>query len=177
VNIYTFPASVVRQNNLVFAEFGNNPSGSVNSVNFQDQSFTLVKNFAKIGVVSIQLKQSAQNLNAGSSSSSSSLQDNANNEWFDLIWGKAFSKMDFALRLDITNSSFEENDVTGGVTDTYKAEGIDFSFDPYPFGAGNYFPDAIDGTGIEITRWHHAVDRAPHGERQSARPRGHVPHV
>ncbi|HET9952115.1 MAG TPA: hypothetical protein VFS09_10010 [Candidatus Eisenbacteria bacterium] len=150
VNIYAFPASVVRQNNLVFAEFGNNPGGSVNSVNPQDQSFTLVKNFPRIGVISLQMKQSAQNLNSGPASSSSQLQNNANNEWFDLIWGKAFSKMDFAIRLDVTNSSFEETDVTGGVTTTYKAKGIDFSFDPYPFGGGNYFPGSIDDNGVEL---------------------------
>jgi len=151
VNIYAFPASVVRQNNLVFAEFGaNDPDGDVNPVRPFDQSFTLVRNFPKLGVISLQMKQSAQNLNSGSSSSSSNLQDNANNEWFDLIWGKAFSKMDFALRLDVTNSSFEETDVTGGVTNSYKAKGADFSFDPYPFGSGNYFQDAIDGTGVEL---------------------------
>ena len=39
-NIYAYPASVVRQNNLVLAEVGSNPGGGVNSVNIDDQSFT-----------------------------------------------------------------------------------------------------------------------------------------
>ncbi|HEU4725908.1 MAG TPA: hypothetical protein VFU59_11540 [Candidatus Eisenbacteria bacterium] len=138
-NIYAYPASVVRQNNLVLAEVGNNPGGGVNSVDFDDQSFTLIRNFPRFGVVSVQMKQSAQNLYNGSS--------NANNEWFDLIWGKAFTKMDFAVRLDVTNSSYEDN-FNFGTAGKYEAKGIDGSFSPYPFGA--FFSDAIIGTGIEV---------------------------
>jgi len=138
-NIYAYPASVVRQNNLVLAEVGSNPGGGVNSVNFDDQSFTLIRNFPRFGVVSVQMKQSAQNLYNGSS--------NANNEWFDLIWGKAFTKMDFAIRLDMTNSSYEDN-FNFGTPGKYEAKGIDGSFNPYPFGA--FFSDAIVGTGIEV---------------------------
>ncbi len=138
-NIYAYPASVVRQNNLVLAEVGNNPGGDVNSVSFNDQSFTLIRNFPRFGVVSVQMKQSAQNLYTGS--------NNANNEWFDLIWGKAFSKMDFAVRLDVTNSSYEDN-FNFGTPGKYEAKGIDGSFNPYPFGA--FFSDAIIGTGIEV---------------------------
>src|SRR5881296_1194409 len=51
VNIYYYPASVVRQNNLVLAELGNNPSGAVNSVSFNDQSLTLIKNFPRFGSI------------------------------------------------------------------------------------------------------------------------------
>lgn len=138
-NIYTFPASVVRQNNLVLAEVGNNPGGGVNSVDTEDQSYTLIRNFPRFGVVSVQMKQSAQNLYNASG--------NANNEWFDLIWGKAFTKMDFAVRLDVTNSSYEE-DFNFGTPGHYEAKGIDFSFSPYPFGA--FFNDAIVGTGVEV---------------------------
>src|SRR5213594_5239491 len=52
VNIYYFPASVVRQNNLVLAELGNNPSGvsdfgvfGPSTVTFGEQSFTVIRNF------------------------------------------------------------------------------------------------------------------------------------
>lgn len=138
-NIYVFPASVVRQNNLVLAEVGNNPGGGINSVDTDDQSFTLIRNFPRLGVVSVQMKQSAQNLYNASS--------NANNEWFDLIWGKAFTKMDFAVRLDVTNSSYEQ-DFNFGTPGHYEAKGWDFSFSPYPFGA--LFEDAIIGTGVEV---------------------------
>jgi hypothetical protein len=141
-NIYLYPASVVRQNNLVLAEVGNNPSGDVNSVAFDDQSFTLIRNFPSFGVVSVQMKQSATNLYTGSS--------NVNNEWFDLIWGRAFTKMDFAVRFDMANSYYE--DTFGPPSSTYKARGIDGSFDPYPFGAG-FFDDAIVGTGVELNTW------------------------
>src|SRR5512142_82932 len=45
-NIYTYPTSVVRQNNLVLAEVGQNPnSGDVNPVDVTDQSFTVIRNF------------------------------------------------------------------------------------------------------------------------------------
>jgi len=142
-NIYLYPSSVVRQNNLVLAELGNNPSGDVNAVDFSDQSFTLIRNFPRFGVVSVQMKQSATNLYNAS--------NNVNNEWWDLIWGKAFTKMDFAVRFDMSNSSYEDN-FNNGTAGTYKARGIDASFDPYPFG-GAFFDDAIVGTGVELNTW------------------------
>jgi hypothetical protein len=141
VNIYYFPTSVVRQNNLVLAELGNNPSGDPNETDTDDQSYTVVRNFPRFGAIAFQMKQSA--LNAYTASS------NLNNEQLDIIWGKAFSSVDFAVRLDITNSyyEFDDNTPTG-----FKARGIDFSFDPYPFGAA-FFSDAIVGTGVEINTY------------------------
>ncbi|MEK7315119.1 MAG: hypothetical protein AAB011_02985 [Candidatus Eisenbacteria bacterium] len=140
VNIYAYPSSVVRQNNLVLAEIGNNPSESEDAFTPEDQSFTLIRNFPRFGVVAVQMKQSAQNLYTGS--------DNANNEWFDLIWGKAFTKMDFAVRLDVTNSSYEDN-FNFGTAGTYKAQGNDGgSFNPYPFGSFDH--NAIVDNAIEM---------------------------
>ncbi|MEK7347856.1 MAG: hypothetical protein AABZ94_03215 [Candidatus Eisenbacteria bacterium] len=144
VNIYTYPASVVRQNNLVLAELGNNPSESEDAFTPEDQSFTLIRNFPRLGIVAVQMKQSSLNLHDGSS--------NVNNEWFDLIWGKAFTKMDFAVRFDVANSYYEGefNTPTPG---TYTARGNDFgSFDPYPFGT-SFFSDAITGTGVELNTY------------------------
>ena len=94
VNIYAYPSSVVRQNNLVLAELGNNPSESEDGFTPEDQSFTLIRNFPRLGIIAVQMKQSSLNLYDGSS--------NVNNEWFDLIWGKAFTKMDFAVRFDLS---------------------------------------------------------------------------
>jgi len=140
VNIYAYPSSVVRQNNLVLAELGNNPSESEDAFTPEDQSFTLIRNFPRFGVVAVQMKQSASNLYTGS--------DNANNEWFDLIWGKAFTKMDFAVRLDVTNSSYEDN-FNFGTAGTYKAKGNDGgSFNPYPFGSFDH--NAIVDNAIEL---------------------------
>jgi hypothetical protein len=124
-NIYVFPASVVRQNNLVLAEIGSSNGGSTNPVFVDDQSFTLIRNFPRLGVISVQMKQSADNLYTGSSS--------VNNEWWDIIWGKAFTKMDFAVRFDLSNSYYEDS-FNFGTPGTYKARGIDGSFDPFPFG-------------------------------------------
>src|SRR5439155_21366637 len=68
VNIYYYPASVVRQNNLVLAELGNNPSGlsdvnvvTPSSVTFGEQSFTVIRNFPRFGAIAFQMKQSALN--------------------------------------------------------------------------------------------------------------------
>lgn len=141
-NIYVYPSSVVRQNNLVLAEVGNNPGGSVNSVDFEDQSFTLIRNFPAFGAVAVQMKQSASNLYTAS--------DNANNEWWDLIWGKAFTKMDFAVRFDMTNSKFEANSNNPTTSVDYSGLGYIFSA-PYPFGA--FFPNAITDNGVEINTW------------------------
>src|SRR6266576_1017382 len=101
VNIYYYPASVVRQNNLVLAELGNNPGGGSDvfgPVAFDEQSFTVIRNFPRFGAIAFQMKQSAQNQTFTSG--------NLNNEQLDAIWGKGFDKIDFAVRLDITNSSF-----------------------------------------------------------------------
>lgn len=140
-NMFAYPTSVVRQNNIVWAELGNNSGGDVNDVDTDDQAFTVVRNFPRLGSIAFQMKQSALNSSTASS--------NLNNEQLDMIWGKAFSSFDFAVRLDITNSSYEyeDNGPSG-----FKSRGIDFSFDPYPFG-GAFFDDAILGTGVEINTY------------------------
>ena len=130
-NMFYYPTSVVRQNNIVWAELGNNPTGDVNDVAFDDQAFTVVRNFPRLGSIAFQMKQNALNSTIAS--------DNLNNEQLDLIWGKEFSSFDFAIRLDITNSRFEYDDNTPA---GYQASGADFSFDPYPFG-GAFFEDVI----------------------------------
>src|SRR3954465_9941014 len=145
VNIYYYPASVVRQNNLVLAELGTKPGGGSDvfgPVTFDEQSFTVIRNFPRIGAIAFQMKQSALN--------SFTTSGNLNNEQLDAIWGKGFSKFDFAVRVDITNSSFEETTNPGGVVTFNRVRGNGFlPFDPYPFGAA-FFPDAIVGTGVEI---------------------------
>ncbi|HEY3156848.1 MAG TPA: hypothetical protein VGK76_09550 [Candidatus Eisenbacteria bacterium] len=133
VNIYYYPASVVRQNNLVLAELGNNPSGlsdltvtTPSVVTTTDQSFTVIRNFPRFGAIAFQMKQSALNNFTASS--------NLNNEQLDAIWGKAFSSFDFAVRLDITNSSFEQTDDTAPAAfNRVRGNGAS-PFDPYPFG-------------------------------------------
>jgi len=147
VNIYYYPASVVRQNNLVLAELGNNPSGlseftvtAPSIVTTADQSFTVIRNFPRFGAIAFQMKQSALNNLTASSS--------LNNEQLDAIWGKAFSSFDFAVRVDITNSSAETSTSPGAVV--LKSRGIDnlAGFDPYPFGAVT--ANQIVGGGIEL---------------------------
>jgi hypothetical protein len=146
VNIYYYPASVVRQNNLVLAELGNNPSGlsdfSVglpSSVTSTQQSLTVIRNFPRFGAIAFSMKQSALN---------NTLSSNLNNEQLDAIWGKGFSQLDFAVRLDITNSSAETSTAPGAVL--VKSRGVDnlAGFDPYP----NIAVDAnqIVGGGIEL---------------------------
>jgi hypothetical protein len=139
VNIYYFPTSVVRQNNLVLAELGNNPGGGTDPVDVSDQSFTLIRNFPRFGAIAFQMKQSALN---------SAFPSNLNNEQLDAIWGRGFEKIDLAVRLDITNSKFEDESNFGGA-ETFKASGTSFLFDPYPFGAA-FFSDAIAGNGVEL---------------------------
>jgi hypothetical protein len=149
VNIYYYPASVVRQNNLVLAEMGNNPTGlsdpgvfAPSTVTFGEQSYTVIRNFPRFGAVAFQMKQAAANnyLSTG----------NLNNEQLDAIWGKGFSKIDFAVRLDITNSSFEETSNPGGVATFNRVKGNGIAaFDPYPFGV-TFTPDALVGTGVEM---------------------------
>lgn len=151
VNIYYYPASVVRQNNLVLAELGSNAGGTASDgtvfatggVTTDEQSFTVIRNFPRIGAIAFQMKQAALNSFVTSG--------NLNNEQLDAIWGKAFSKLDFAVRLDLTNSSFEETSNPGGVAtfNRVKGNGAFSAFDPYPFGAA-FFPDAIVGTGVEL---------------------------
>ena len=141
VNIYYYPASVVRQNNLVLAELGNNPTGAVDTgvfsastVTFDEQSYTVIRNFPRIGAIAFQMKQSALNSPLASGS--------LNNEQLDAIWGKAFSKFDFAVRLDMTNSSLEVTDTAAPATfNRARGDGLN-PFDPYPFG-GVFLPDLI----------------------------------
>ncbi len=141
VNIYYYPASVVRQNNLVLSELGNNPSGlsdlglfGSSTVTHDEQSYTVIRNFPRIGAIAFQMKQSSLNNTLASGS--------LNNEQLDAIWGKGFSQFDFAVRLDITNSSFEQTDTAAPATfNRARGDGIN-PFDPYPFG-GAFFPDAI----------------------------------
>ncbi|MGE5175258.1 MAG: hypothetical protein ACM3JJ_02690 [Hyphomicrobiales bacterium] len=140
-NIFYYPTSVVRQNNLVLAELGNDPNGNVNSASALDKSYTVIRNFPRFGAIAFQMKQSALNATTASS--------NLNNEQLDMIWGKAFTNLDFAVRLDITNSYFEFSD---NAPSSYSARGEDFSFDPYPFGA-NFFDNVITSTGVEINTW------------------------
>jgi len=140
VNIFPYPTSVVRQNNLVLAEVGHNPDGDTNEVDSEsDQSFTLIKNF-NFGAIAFQMEQSDLN---------SSFPANLNNQNIDLIWGRGFDKMDLAVRLDMTNSSYEFNDTADNSVD-YK--GLSFiGSAPYPF--FGIFPDAIVGTGVELNSW------------------------
>jgi hypothetical protein len=148
VNIYYYPASVVRQNNLVLAELGNNPSGLSDpavfvpsTVTFTEQSFTVIRNFPRFGVIAFQMKQNASNQIFTSGS--------LNNEQLDAIWGRAFSKLDFAVRLDITNSSFEETDDTApGSFNRVKGFDPVNPFDPYPF--AGFAANQILGGGIEL---------------------------
>src|SRR6185503_6047756 len=146
VNIYYYPASVVRQNNLVLAELGNNPSGLSDpgvfipsTVVFNEQSFTVIRNFPRFGAIAFQMKQNAQNSIVTSS--------NLNNEQLDAIWGKGFDKFDFAVRVDMTNSSFEETDDTAPGSFN-RVRGNSNPFDPYPF--AGFGADQILGGGIEL---------------------------
>lgn len=144
-NIYYYPASVTRQNNLVIAELGNNPSEAEDGFTPSDQSYTVIRNFPRFGVVAFQMKSSSMNNFTAATV--------LNHEQLDMIWGKAFDKIDFAVRLDITNSSFEETTTSGATTTFNRVRGDGFSpFDPYPFGAA-FFDDAIVGTGLEINTW------------------------
>jgi hypothetical protein len=142
VNIYYYPTSVVRQNNLVLAELGNNPSGAVNGVSFDDQSLTLIKNFPRFGSIAYQMKQSALN---------SPFASNLNNELFDIIWGMGLDAIDIAVRVDITNSSFEFDTSTGPAHEEYRGIGFPTG-DPYPFGAV-FVNDQIVSSGVEMNTW------------------------
>lgn len=148
VNIYYFPTSVVRQNNLVLAELGNNPGGSSDGyfipgygfVQTNDQSFTVIRNFPKFGAIAFDMKQSA--LNSLNSDIGSSL----NAEQLDVIWGKAFTKIDLAVRLDITNSKYENLDSPAdGTPTTTELHGWG-GFSPF----FSYSPDNLIGGGVEL---------------------------
>jgi hypothetical protein len=141
VNIYPYPTSVVRQNNLVLAELGVNSDGDTNEVDAEsDQSFTLIKNFSNFGAIAFQMEQSDLN---------STFPSNLNNQSIDIIWGRGFDKLDLAIRLDYTSSSFEFEDTAGSSADY---NGLSFiGFGPYPFGV--FAPDAIAGTGVELNSW------------------------
>ena len=146
VNIYPYPTSVVRQNNLVLAELGHNPGGDVDPVQSEtEQSLTLIKNFPSFGAIAFQMEQNDNN---------SSFPNNLTNQQVDIIWGKGFSKMDLAVRFDLTNSSIEASD---NANNSAEAHGIDlFTFGtPYPFGA--FAQDAIVGGNlggpIELNTW------------------------
>jgi len=139
VNIYYYPTSVVRQNNLVLAELGNNPGGDVDPVSFNDQSLTLIKNFPRFGSIAYQMKQSALN---------NQFSSNLNNEQIDLIWGMGLSKVDVAVRLDVTNSSIEQDTSTGPTHNEARGAGF-VPGDPYPFGA-LFVANVIVLSGVEI---------------------------
>ena len=156
-NIFTYPTSVVRQNNLVLAELGTNSDGQVDPVDFSDQSFTLIKNFPSFGAIAFQMKQGALNtLNQSTPGflglTTNSIRNSLNNEQLDMIWGKGFEKLDLAVRLDVTSSSLETTGIAGAGVTT-KTQGADFvnPFTPYPF--GTFLPDAIIANGVEMNTW------------------------
>ena len=142
VNIYYYPTSVVRQNNLVLAELGNNPGGAVNSVSFNDQSLTLIKNFPRFGSIAYQMKQSALN---------SQFSNNLNNELFDVIWGIGLDALDLAVRFDVTNSSLETDTSVGPTHNENRGDGFTIG-DPYPFGAV-FVANRIVNSGVEMNTW------------------------
>jgi hypothetical protein len=158
VNIFPYPTSVVRQNNLVLVELGSNSDGETtfsdgsDSQELSEQSFTLIKNFSNFGAIAFQMEQSDLN---------SSFPSNLNNQNIDIIWGRGFDRLDLALRLDMTSSSIEAATTVGGVTTTAEARGIDVVGvgDPYPFGL-TFLEDAIVGNpalapplGVELNTW------------------------
>lgn len=114
-NIFWYPTSVVRQNNLVLAELGQNADngGDVNPVETLDQNFTIIRNFPKIGAIAFEFAQNQQQVYTGAS--------NLNNQKLDVIWGRAFTKLDLALRFDMANSKFEASDNSPA---SFSAEGF-----------------------------------------------------
>ena len=151
VNIYPYPTSVVRQNNLVLAELGHNPGGDVDPVQSEtEQSLTLIKNFPSFGAIAFQMEQNDNN---------SSFPNNLTNQQVDIIWGKGFSKMDLAVRFDLTNSSIEVSDNAANSAEAHGIDLLNFD-DPYPFGT-TFLEDAIvgnpalpgGGAPIELNTW------------------------
>jgi hypothetical protein len=156
VNIYMFPTSVVRQNNLVLAELGET-DGSVDPVSYGDRSMTLVKMFPKFGAIAFDMRQSLR-------TNDSELAGSSNSQLLDIIWGKAFTKMDLAARFQLGNSSLEYSDnTTGGTGINYEDHGAGFlgvgfniagwpnAFDPYPFDPA--IPGAATAGGVELNYW------------------------
>ncbi|HET7496819.1 MAG TPA: hypothetical protein VFM00_00810 [Candidatus Eisenbacteria bacterium] len=144
-NIYTYPTSVVRQNNLVLAELGQNPNdGEANPVDVTDQTYTVIRNFPRIGAIAFQMAQSQTDVLTGSG--------NLNNEQLDMIWGRAFSNFDFAVRLDITNSKFEESTNAPASIELHGNSPFDPGFGVIPFFV-DVAPDAILGNGIELNTY------------------------
>lgn len=141
VNIYPYPTSVVRQNNLVLAELGNNSDGDVNEVFFDDQSFTIIKNFANFGAVAFQMEQNDLN---------STFPSNLSNQNIDIIWGRGFDRMDLAVRFDLTKSSWEYEDTGDNSADFSGLSFIGLGA-AYPFGI--IAPDIITDTGVELNSW------------------------
>ena len=142
-NIYTYPTSVVRQNNLVLAELGNNPNdGDVNPVDVTDQSYTVVRNFPRLGAIAFQMAQSQTDVLDASSS--------LNNQQLDMIWGRAFSNLDFALRVDITNSYYEFSNTAPS---SFANRGFDTFNNPFPFGiaAGTDLAQSLELNSYGIT--------------------------
>ena len=129
VNMYYYPTSVVRQNNLVMAEIGHSPDtdGDIGYSFPLDQTFTVVRNFPRFGAIAFQMKGSALN-------STPTVLGGLNHEQLDAIWGKAFTKLDLAVRLDITNSKYDASATNGITSVTSKFLGDDFEgFSPFPF--------------------------------------------
>ena len=140
VNIYPYPTSVVRQNNLVLAELGHNPDGDVNPVTKEtEQSLTIIKNFTNFGAIAFQMEQNDNN---------SSFPANLTNQQIDVIWGKGFDKLDLAVRFDLTNSKIEASDNTNDSAQSHGIDSFAGALDPYPFGAFN--PDAITSGPFEL---------------------------
>ncbi|HET9939859.1 MAG TPA: hypothetical protein VFR25_02035 [Candidatus Eisenbacteria bacterium] len=140
MNIYPYPTSVVRQNNLVLAELGHNPDGDVNPVTKEtEQSLTIIKNFTNFGAIAFQMEQNDNN---------SSFPNNLTNQQIDVIWGKGFDKLDLAVRLDLTNSKIEISDNANNSAESHGIDTFGGALDPYPFGAFN--PDAILSGPFEL---------------------------
>lgn len=141
-NIYTYPTSVVRQNNLVLAEVGQNPNdGEANPVDVTDQSYTVIRNFPRLGAIAFQMAQAQTNVLTGSG--------NLNNEQLDAIWGRAFSNLDFAVRLDITNSKYEESTNAPASIKLHGFSPFDPGFGVIPFFAA-VAPNTILNSGVEL---------------------------
>lgn len=156
VNINTFPTSVVRQNNLVLAELGENSDGDVNPAAFSDRSMTIIKNFPKFGAISFDMRQSDQasvsylaaTLPPGVASVTPS-----NNQLLNIIWGKAFKKLDLAARFDLSSSSFTHSD-NAGAGANFEQHGWNtlYTFSaPFPF--VDVAPGDIAAAGVEMNTW------------------------
>jgi hypothetical protein len=70
------------------------------------------------------------------------------NVQMDLIWGMGLSKIDIAVRLDVTNSSIENDTSVGPAHNEARGDGF-VPGDPYPFGA-LFVANRIVNSGVEI---------------------------